>query len=197
MSLLPLLVALALGPSVPRTTGPNDPIEAPPKELSYNGFYKKCVYFEGLPILGSEKVEDRAFRVIVATFSKMMADASPKVMESMVKRKSHYSIIAFEEGQTDLPEYADMRNDPNTDWNKRARGLGGDITSGGEENILEYKEDRYNGESIFIHEFAHTLSSEGFSQVDPTFLGRLRRAYESAKSNGLWQNTYARTNMYE
>jgi alpha-glucosidase len=83
------------------------------------------------------------------------------------------------------------------DWNKRARGLGGKYTSGGEENILELPSDRYVGESIFIHEFAHTLDQFGFSRTDPTFRSELRAAYAKAMEEGLWKNTYAATNRAE
>ncbi len=180
-----------------KTTKPTDPIEKPPESISYKGFYTKCVYFQGLPIQGSPKVEDKAFRVIVDTFGKMLAKCPKGTMEAMVKAGCHYSIIAEEEGQTDLPEYADMKNDPKTDWNKRARGLGGLYTSGGEENILEYPTDRYKGECIYMHEFAHTLDEFGFSKVDPNFKKDIKEAYEMAMKEGLWVNTYSKTNRFE
>lgn len=180
-----------------QTTKPADPIGKPQEELSANGFYSKCVYFEGLPIIGSPKVEDKAFRVIIATFQKMLAKVPKGTMEALVKAGCHYSIIAEEEGQTDLPEYADLRNDPKTDWNKRARGLGGKVCSGGEENILEYPTDRYVGESIYIHEFAHTLDQYGFAKVDKNFVHDVTEAYDKAMKEGLWKNTYSTTNRFE
>jgi hypothetical protein len=180
-----------------QTTRPAEPIVPPPDSLAYGGFYSKCVYFQGLPIIGSAKVEDRAFRVIVSTFNKMLARVPKGTMRALVDSGCHYSIIAEEEGQTDLPEYANLRNDPNTDWNKRARGLGGKETSGGEENILEYPTDRYKGESIYIHEFAHTLDEFGFSKVDRNFVRDITNAYDEAMKDGLWANTYSKTNRAE
>ena len=191
------LFLVALTSQSPATTAPTDPIVKPMGELAYEGFYTKQVMFQGMPILASDKVEDRALRQIVATFNKMLAKTDKRVMASLVSSGCHYSIIAEEEGQTDLPEYADLRNDPNMDWNKRARGLGGKYTSGGEENILELPSDRYVGESIFIHEFAHTLDAYGFSKVDPDFRKRLREIFAKAKEEGLWTNTYAMTNAAE
>ena len=188
---------LALALLALQTTRPNDPIVSPPASLAYGGFYTKCVFFEGLPILGSPKVEDRAFRKIVETFGKMLARCPKGTMKALVDAGCHYSIIAEEEGQTDLPEYAELRNDPKTDWNKRARGLGGKETSGGEENILEYLTDRYVGESIYIHEFAHTLDAFGFSKVDPHFVRDVTEAYTKAMAEGLWKDTYSKTNRYE
>lgn len=180
-----------------QTTGPKDPISAPSAALSYGGFYTKCAYFRGLPILGSSKVDDRAFHVLIETFGHILAKCRPDPIPSLVAAKSHYSIIAESEGQTDLPEYADMRNDPKTDWNKRARGLGGLITSGGEENILELPNDRYKGESIYIHEFAHTLANYAFSKIDKSFTKDLQAAYQKAMATGLWKNTYSATNSDE
>jgi alpha-glucosidase len=180
-----------------QTTRPEDPIVAPPASLAYGGFYTKCVYFDGLPILGSSKVADGALRKIVDTFGKMLARCPAGTVEELVKAGCHYSIIAESEGQTDLPEYADLRNDPHMDWNKRARGLGGRETSGGEENILEYPSDRYVGESIYIHEFAHTLDEFGFSKVDPAFRSDLNDAYAKAMAEGLWHDTYSKSNPAE
>jgi predicted metalloprotease with PDZ domain len=181
----------------PATTGPNDPITAPPASLSYNGFYKKCAYFHGLPIMGSEKVRDQAFRAIIVTFGKMLSHMPEEWIDRLAKAGSHYSIIGETEGQTDLPEYWDMKNDPKTDWNKRARGLGGLTTSGGEENILELPSDRYNGESIYIHEFGHTLAQVVFSHFIPDFNKTLRAAFDKARAEGHWRNTYSATNTYE
>lgn len=191
------LAVLALQTSAPITTGPDDPIGKPPESLSYKGFYTKCAYFQGLPILGSEKVEDRAFHKIIDTFGKMLMKCPAGTIKSLIDSGCHYSIIAEEEGQTDLPEYQDLRNDPKTDWNKRARGLGGQFTSGGEENILEYPTDRYKGESIYIHEFAHTLDSYAFAKIDKNFVRDISDAYKKAMAEGLWANTYSKTNRFE
>jgi alpha-glucosidase len=172
-------------------------ISSPPAELAYEGFYTKYVSFRGLPILASAKVEDAALIRISSTFGKMLSRVPKGTIEAMVGAGCHYSVIAEEEGQTDLPEYAHLRNDPKMDWNKRARGLGGRFTSGGEENILEYSTDRYYGESIYIHEFAHTLDEFGFAKSIPGFRAELDAAYRDAMKAGLWKNTYAATNAAE
>lgn len=192
-----LTCALFLGPQDPKTTRPEDPIEKPPANLSYAGFYTKCVYWHGMPIVASSKVDDKALRTLVDRLSKLMAKVPESSIQFLVKRKVHYSIIADEEGQTDLPEYRHLKNDKNTDWDKRARGLGGNPVSAAEENILEYSSDRYKGESIYIHEFAHTLDSEVFRQADPNFRKELREAYDKAIKAGLWKNTYSASNPGE
>lgn len=48
----------------------------------------------------------------------------------------------------------------------RSRGLGGNPTTGAEENLLGYPGTRYWGEHIFVHEFAHAIMT-GLRDVDP------------------------------
>src|SRR5690348_4674301 len=113
MSLIATLLVGALTMvQSPKTTGPNDPIEKPPEKFSYQGFYSKCVYFRRLPIVGSDKVNDKAFRMIIVTFTKMLDKVPDETFQVLVKAGSHYSIIAATEGQTDLPEYQNLKNDP-------------------------------------------------------------------------------------
>lgn len=180
-----------------RTTGPNDPIGTPPAAINKAGYYVKAAYFRGIPVVGTSKVDERAFRVLIATFGKMLAKVPDEPLIAMAKQGSYYIILGKEEGQTDPPEYSYLREDKKTDWNKRARGLGGLVTSGGEENILELPSDRYRGESILIHEFAHTLANYAFSKTLPTFKPELRKIYKEALAKGLWKDTYSATNFDE
>ncbi|HEY0865746.1 MAG TPA: hypothetical protein VGE01_00110, partial [Fimbriimonas sp.] len=196
-SLLVTVLAASFLEPIRHTTGPADPILPPPEAHRHGGFYTQCAYFHGMPILASDKVDSRALRVVVDTFEKMLSRMPEDWVDHLAKAGSHYSIIAEEEGQTDLPEYRHLKDDPKTDWNKRARGLGGLNASGGEENILELPSDRYKGESIFIHEFAHTLDSVVLRKKDPGFRSELRSAYDKAMAKGLWKETYAATNPEE
>ncbi len=86
---------------------------------------------------------------------------------------------------------------PKEYWDKRARGLGGQITSCGEENLLNLKGDRYHSENILIHEFSHAIHEEGLRTIDPKFDTRLRKIYAKAMDNELWKDTYAATNHKE
>ncbi len=90
-----------------------------------------------------------------------------------------------------------MKNDPKTNWDERARGLGGKLSSCGEENLLNLKGDRYRSENILIHEFNHAIHQHGLRAVDPTFDGRLREVFKKAMDNKLWANTYLTTNHSE
>jgi len=54
-----------------------------------------------------------------------------------------------------LFEYNGLTRDP------RTRGLGGLLTSCGEENLLGLEKDRYRGRDICVHEFAHNILGYG------------------------------------
>ena len=97
----------------------------------------------------------------------------------LAERKMYVCVMAYNEMQTDLPECKGM----SLWWAKRARGLGGRPVSCGEENLLDYPGDPYQGENIFIHEFAHGLHG-AIGSLDEQFDGRLRALYEEAKQSG-------------
>ena len=92
---------------------------------------------------------------------------------------------------------APLKNDPKTNWDTRARGLGGKLSSCGEENLLNLKGDRYRQENILIHEFNHAIHQQGLRTVDPTFHTRLKKSYDKAKAAGLWKGTYVIENPSE
>ena len=94
-----------------------------------------------------------------------------------------------------MPEY---RNHPNPEYqNERVRGTGGlAVTSFGEENLLNLAIDRYDDESIGVHEFCHTIDS-AISRIDPTWKQRLNQTYKSAIGKGLWKYAYTATNQAE
>ncbi len=190
-------IVLAGHAQVGPTTLPGDAIGKPPAKLAHDGFYTKYATFNGLPILASDKVDDKALHKLVYGIGRMLEKVPEAWVKTLVDSGSFFAIIGKSEGQTDLPQYRHLKNDPNTDWDKRARGLGGRTTSAGEENILELDGDRYRGESIWLHEFAHTLSSQMFARVDPNHRRELKAAYDKAMAAGLWKNTYAATNSAE
>jgi hypothetical protein len=107
--------------------------------------------------------------------------------------------MAHDEFTTMVPEHSDLK--PARYWDKRARGLGATprrpAVSCGEENLLAYPGDPYAKENILIHEFAHAVHEMALNEVDPTFDGRLKKAYDAAKGAGLWQGSYAATSRNE
>ena len=113
-------------------------------------------------------------------------------------------ILGEHEEVCDLPEYAHICDTPENIvfWNKRARGFWGSpeddySASCGEENVLALPSDRYAGENILIHEFAHLIHTVGIVGVDPHFDKQLEGLLQNAIKQGLWQNTYALSNKEE
>jgi alpha-glucosidase len=169
-----------------------------PKELreslKLDPFYQKYASAKGIPVLSSDKVSDKALVEAVYLINQMLADRDD-IRQALVKGKMRFVVMAPTEMTTDVPEQRNMT--PKDYWDKRARGLGGRITSCGEENLINLKGDRYNKENILIHEFSHAIHQNGMRTVDPKFDARLREAYKNAKDKGIWKDTYAETNAAE
>jgi hypothetical protein len=177
-------------------------VSAPPASLNADPFYGKHIDVMGLPILSSSAVSDKALREAAWIARRMLSAVSPKVVEAMRANNVRIAIIGSEEQTTDIPEYRNFNTlFPGTDWNARTRGVGATkripVVSGAEENLLCWPSDRYRGENIFLHEFAHTIADLGLKDVDPNFDGNLRTAFADARKAGLWDNTYAATNPSE
>jgi hypothetical protein len=166
-----------------------------PASLGLNPFYKKHLDAEGIPIVSSAKVPDAAIHQ-VRFLSRQMLARLPQVRSLLIARKVRIAVMAKDEVTTDIPEHAFLKNDPATNWDERARGLGATIrvpvSSCAEENLLCYAVDKYKNEDIFIHEFAHTIHLLGLVHVDGFQTG-LSAAYANAKQKGLWAGTYAMT----
>lgn len=166
-------------------------------------FYKKYIETEGLYVTSSEQVSDEALLKAYDIISLMLAKR-PDVKAHMIKKGCHAMIIGKDEATCDLPEFAHICNSPDiiAYWNWRARGFGGApedefSASCGEENLLALEQDKYTGENILIHEFAHLFHMVGITGVEPDFNNRLESIYQQAKAKGLWENTYAISNKEE
>ncbi|HRK22932.1 MAG TPA: hypothetical protein PLX06_14035 [Fimbriimonadaceae bacterium] len=180
----------------------SDPaVGVPPADWKLSPFYKKHVDLDGLPIVSSDKVPDAAL-VEAWKIGREMLKNLPEARKAMIGLKVRIAIMSKDEQTLDIPEHSDLQKAfPETDWNKRARGLGATrqrpAISAGEENLLQYREDRYRGESIFIHEFAHAIFDMGIAEVDKEARRKLRETFENAKAKGRWEKTYAMTNPSE
>ena len=214
------LVLVALGADRPLiedyVTATVGPI---PSDLSLDPFYKKHTDALGIPIVSSEKVPDAALLVARDIVIHMLAKR-PDAREAMVARKMRVVVMAQSESTTDLPEQRDWKKPGPDDrrltkrerdnyergigrmtdkeyWDRRARGMGGNPTSGAEENLLGYPGTRYFGENILVHEFSHAIMGVGLRRSDPGLVDAIREAYKDAMERGLWKNHYASTNASE
>jgi hypothetical protein len=188
----------------PEPVPPEEP-EAPPCEVapitdelreSYDldPFYQKFALARGVPVISSNSPADAALLRTCELLIDMLS-AREDVVEVLLERRTRFGVIGEDELTNDIPEY---RNFPDT-INTRARGLGGeDIGTCAEESILCNRQlDRWRGEGICVHEFAHTISAAGLFRADPTFQGRLRAAFQDAEDTGKFANTYSLESFQE
>jgi len=118
----------------------------------------------------------------------------PEVLEVMLRENIGLVVMGVDETSADFPEFAA--------WgvpDSRARGLGG-VPRGlcAEENVMcDRSADRWRGESICVHEFAHTMHLGVYNEMDSTFMDRVDAAFRAAREAGKYSNTYAASNSVE
>lgn len=156
-------------------------------------FYKKHLDYKGFSILSSAKVSDPALYEARHLIDQMLRERED-ILQAMIKNGCRFMVMAPTEMTTDVPE---QKHWDKAYWDKRARGMGGKLSSCGEENLLNLKGDRYRQENILIHEFNHAVHQHGLRTVDPTFDKRLREIYKKAMAKELWKGTYSATNHSE
>jgi hypothetical protein len=189
-------------------------VSAPSASFGLDTFYKKYADAYGIPIVSSEKVPDDAL-LMARDIVNYMLVKRPDVRTALINKKARVLVMAQTEMETDLPERSawkkpakdDRRLTPGerenydkpggiasmTDreyWNKRARGMGGTVTSCAEENLLGYPGTRYYGENILVHEFSHNIHG-ALRTADPELYKEIEMAYEAAKTKGLYKGQYA------
>jgi alpha-glucosidase len=196
-----LLLALA-GPS--RGQGSDPPrVTAPPESFfalvnererdAARAFYRKFLEIDGMPVVAADVVADQALVRTREVVTHMLA-GRPDVVRALADQKMYLIVIGKDQLYTDMPEY---RNHPDPAYqNERVRGTGGRPTSFGEENVLSLPRDRYDDESIAVHEFAHTIDG-ALGRIDPEWRGRLRQTYRNAMDRGLYRDAYAASNPGE
>jgi len=157
-------------------------------------FYRKYLDAKSLSVVASAAVADEALQRTYSIVIHMLA-GRPDILEVMVKNGTRLIIIGKDQVYTDMPEYRYSRNPQYL--NERVRGTGGlDVTSFGEENLLNLAIDRYDDESIAVHEFCHTIDA-ALSRIDPAWRERLVQTYRGAIAKGLWKNAYTASNPAE
>jgi hypothetical protein len=159
----------------------------------YRNFYKKYIDVTGMPVVAHADVADQALQRTYEIVTHVLA-GRPDILKAMVASHTYLIIIGKDQVYTDMPDYRDT---PDPEYmNERVRGTGGNPTSFGEENLLSLPIDRYDDESIGVHEFCHTIDGV-MRQVDPSWNARRMAAYRNAMEKGLYHNTYAGSNPAE
>ncbi len=198
-----VLTVFVLGESLHAQANACPPMTAPPESFfekvrekdrdAARAFYKKYLDVQGMPVVASAEVADLALQRTYEIVTHLLA-GRPDVIKAMVDRGMYLTIIGKDQVYTDLPENRSARNPAYL--NERVRGTGGFPTSFGEENLLSLPIDRYDDESIGVHEFCHTIDST-LARLDPAWRGRKDALYKNAVAKGLFKDTYAGSNSSE
>ena len=182
------------------------------------GFYRKQVFADGIPIQSSGRVPDEAL-LAARDMARGMLSNRPELAKWLAANDYRVAIIAEEEALLDLPDKTNWtkpaRDDPRLTrcelkhydtrigalsdrayWDARARGIGGPRTVGSEEDVLGLPSSRYWGETIFVHEMAHNILF-AIEAVDAALYREVEAAYAHALANDLWLNEYATTTIQE
>lgn len=165
-------------------------------------FFSKSLDYHGIPIKAHAVVEDEALYAAYDRLNLLLTNLirlQPLVLSNLVKAGVQVHIIGRDQITTDLPEWRHDKGKPIPEYNgltrdQRTRGMGGRLTSCGEENLLRLQKDRYYGRDICLHEFAHAVRNFGITtEVRNVFAAQYRRSLDK----GLWRESYAGSNPDE
>ena len=165
-------------------------------------FFSKEIDFHGIPIKAHKVVTDAAMQVAYDRLSLMLSNLiakQPSLLSNLVAAGVELHIIGRNQVTTDLPEWRRDKGKPLPEYNgltrdQRTRGMGGRLTSCGEENLLQLPEDRYHGRDICLHEFAHAVRNQGLPK---TVRARFDKQWRQSLGQGLWMKSYAGSNPDE
>lgn len=161
-------------------------------------FFSKEISFHGIPIKAHQVVADEALFAAYHRLSLLLSN-QPVVISNLVAAKVELHIIGRDQVTTDLPEWQHDKGKPLAEYNgltrdQRTRGMGGRLTSCGEENLLKLEKDKYHGRDICLHEFAHAVRNYG---VNPEVRERFNEQYRRSIAKGRWVKGYAASNPDE
>ena len=161
-------------------------------------FFAKRLDFHGIPIKAGAIVVDEALYAAYDRLSMLLSN-QPLVISNLARAGAELHIIGRDQVTTDLPEWRHDKGVPRAEYrgltrDERTRGMGGLLTSCGEENLLRLEKDRYRGRDICVHEFSHNIRNHGIPRdVRALFTQQYQRSLEK----GLWQKSYAASNPDE
>lgn len=190
---------LVTGLALLRFAAPARSVEKPavvPIDPPEKGFFSKRLDYEGIPIKAHKDVADEALYQGRARLA-MMLDKLPEIRRRLQKVGAELHIIGRNQVTSDLPEFRHMKGKPfdgKKTIDERTRGMGGLLTSCGEENLLRLEVDRYRGRDICVHEFAHNIQDNGMPEAIRI---RIRQQFQRSLAKGLWKGSYAGSNEHE
>src|SRR5580658_9862964 len=151
-------------------------------------FFAKLLDYQGILIKAPAEVEDEALFAAQARLSMMLSNL-PAVCANLKSCGAELHIIGRNQVTSDLPEWRFDKGKPLPEYNgltidQRTRGMGGRISSCGEENLLKLEKDRYLGRDICVHEFSHCIYGFG---IPREVRARFRKQYKASLAKGLWE----------
>lgn len=162
------------------------------------GFFSKLLDYHGVPIKAHAVVSNEALYAAYGRLSMLLSN-QPMALSNLVAAGAELHIIGRDQVTTDLPEWRRDKGKPLDEYHgltrdQRTRGMGGRLTSCGEENLLKLEKDRYHGRDICLHEFSHCIRNYGIPrELRARFDEQFRRSLDA----GLWRNSYAGSNPDE
>lgn len=194
--LIGFTLLVAVGATAAQSAPPADrPIKRidPPE----HGFFTKVLNSDGILIKAPAVVSDAAIREADRRISRVL-EHIPTVRRNLASVGAEHHIIGRDQQTSDLPEWRQMKGKMHWDgsmlFDARTRGMGGLVSSSGEENLLKLPSDRYKDHrDICSHEFSHGILTSGVSQE---IVLRFEEQRKRSTEKGLWKS-YAGTNTDE
>ena len=183
---------LAIAAAKPAAEDKRIEVISPPEK----GFSSKRLEYDGIPIKALKEVAGEAMLQARARLA-MMLDKLPGVRRRLHEAGVELHIIGRNQVTSDLPEFRHLKGKPfdgKLTIDERTRGMGGQLVSCGEENLLKLDKDRYRGRDICVHEFAHAIQDLGMTDAER---GKFREQFHHSLAKGLWKDAYAATNEHE
>ena len=191
-----LMLLLFVSPAVPAALDrpPAIVIMEPPEK----GFFSKLLDYHGIPIKAHAVVSNAALYAAYGRLSTLLSN-QPMALSNLVAAGAELHIIGRDQVTTDLPEWRHDKGKPLEEYHgltrdQRTRGMGGRLTSCGEENLLKLEKDRYRGRDICLHEFSHCIRNYG---IPRDLRARFDEQFHRSLEAGCWRNSYAGSNPDE
>lgn len=169
----------------------------------YDAYYTNIKSSEkGIIIMGSANVQSSTLDIAGSMIDQMLSKEGTGIAEKMVENQAKLAIFGKGENVFSIPEHKQFYSEGLL----YAEGLGGTmsvpVTSISESNVLRLTSGdyvtAYSDENILVHEFAHAIQLIGVDQLDDkTLYQEFNAAYDHAKANNLFPNTYAISNREE
>jgi hypothetical protein len=164
---------------------------------SVEGYAQGCTVL-GIEVLATEDFDAEAI-VQAADRTFNMLAFRPEYAPAIAAFPIGIRIIGTDQRIMDLPEFEEIYFlHPGFDWRFLGRSFPGtkDIpfAAGAEENLMCSEEDRYEGEDMFIRDFAITIRRFAMEEVDASTSEAIEQAYAVAIVEGKWKNTLAEIN---